>query len=144
MFIGFPRDVTLCNVSRWLERLLRTHAWIGWSLMAGEWGVKVSHIHLAEKYWLEFLSVPMWTWTNSIGSSRSYLDRIFCRPVDNSISCPYFKAVSYTNNKFVICTVYIDRSIGKSLDTGNWTCPSQRVKLSETELVSKTIESWRV
>lgn len=41
--------------------------------------------------------------------TRSHLDRIFCRLVDrNSISCPQFKVIDYTDYTFVIWTVDID------------------------------------
>ena len=33
--------------------------------------------HLSDRYRLDFPNAPMWTWTNRIGSSRSYLDRVF-------------------------------------------------------------------
>lgn len=52
----------------------------------------------------------MWTWTHHIGLSRSYIDRVFCRPTDKySIECPLVHIIGYTEHKFVICTVEKDK-----------------------------------
>lgn len=45
----------------------------------------------------------MWT---CIESSRLFLDRVFCRITDkDSIGCPQFEVIYYTDHKFVILTV---------------------------------------
>ena len=70
----------------------------------------LSRFQLTDRFRLDYPTAPMWTWANSSGSARSYLDRIFCRLADrDSIGCPHFKVVGYSDHKFVICMVDIDR-----------------------------------
>ncbi len=58
---------------------------------------------LSDRYRLDFPNTPLWTWSKRDGSSRSYLDRILVRAADkNSVGCPQFKLVGYTDHKFVI------------------------------------------
>lgn len=95
-----------------------------------------SCFQLADKYWLDFLNAPMWIRANHIGSSRSYLDRVFCRPVGRSRTCPCFKLVGYTDHKFAICTVDIDRIHRQCPGYWKLKVSSQRAKLSETGLAS--------
>jgi hypothetical protein len=70
----------------------------------------LSRFQLTDRFRLDFPTVPMWTWANNSGTSRSYLDRVFCRLADrDSIGCPHFNVVGYTDHKFVICAIDLDR-----------------------------------
>lgn len=69
-----------------------------------------SRFQLEYRFSLNFPNISTWTWENSVGSSISYLDGVFCRPTDrNSIGCPQVEFVNYTDHKFVFCTVDLNR-----------------------------------
>lgn len=51
--------------------------------------------------------MPVWTWSNHSGSSRINLFRSEDR---DRIGCLHFKLFRYTNHKFVICKVHLDRT----------------------------------
>lgn len=62
------------------------------------------------RYRLGFSNVTVWTWANKNSSPRLHLEGIFCRRIEkHNIVCPQFKLVDYTDHKFGICTVDVDR-----------------------------------
>lgn len=110
---GFPGNVSLFSSSRRLERHFGCTPGKGGTNQyerrekASEKCSVVSN-RLTSTDWI-FLMGQCEYGQIASDPSRSYLDRIFCKPVDNSIGRFQFKFVSYTGHNFVICMANIDR-----------------------------------
>lgn len=69
-----------------------------------------NHFQQADRYRLEFSNITVWTWSNSNGSSRSYLDWIIVRKLDKDIvRSSYFYHIYYTDHNFVTCRLDLNR-----------------------------------